>query len=102
VNDRLIVAPRSATVRTRLAKSQQLKASINYLECPTCHTAVDLVKRESGPAIVHSLCLGQAKRNGISVVDLGDGFGIEQIVIAYKASTLKQSLMSDLFEWLTR
>jgi DNA-binding transcriptional LysR family regulator len=102
VHDRLIVAPRSATVRTRLAKSQQLKRSINYLECPTCHTAIDLVNRESGPAIVHSLCLGQGKRNGISVVDLGDGFGIEQIVIAYKASTLKQSLMSDLFEWLTR
>ncbi|HEY2527486.1 MAG TPA: LysR family transcriptional regulator [Xanthobacteraceae bacterium] len=102
VHDRLIVAPRSATVRTRLAKSQKLKGSINYLECPTCHTAIDLVKRESGPAIVHSLCLSQAKRNGISVVDLGNGFGIEQIVVAYKASTLKQSLMSDLFEWLAR
>ena len=55
IGDRLLVAPRSATVRTRLAKSQALKSWINYLECPTCHTAIDLVKRESGPAIVHTL-----------------------------------------------
>jgi DNA-binding transcriptional LysR family regulator len=102
VGDRLIVAPRSATVRTRLAKSQQLKPAINYLECPTCHTAIDLVKRESGPAIVHSLCLGQIEAAGIRAFDLGRAFGVEQFVIAYKASTVKQSVMSDLLTWLTR
>src|SRR5262249_1121393 len=100
ITDRLIVAPRSATVRARVAKSQHLKGSINYLECPTCHTAIDLVKRESGPAIVHSLCLSQVETNGIRSIDLGKPFGIEQIVVAYKASTLKQSVMTDLLEWL--
>ncbi len=102
IRDRLIVAPRSATVRARVAKSQQLKGSINYLECPTCHTAIDLVKRESGPAIVHSLCLGQIERDSIRAIDLGKGFGVEQVVIVYKASTLKQSVMNDLLEWLVR
>jgi DNA-binding transcriptional LysR family regulator len=101
VGDRLIVAPRSATVRTRLARSQQLKSSINYLECPTCHTAIDLVKRGSGPAIVHSLCLSQIEADGIRAIDLGKTFGVEQFVIAYKAGTVKQSVMSDLLEWLT-
>ena len=102
VGDRLLVAPRSATVRTRLAKSQALKTSINYLECPTCHTAIDLVKRESGPAIVHTLCLDQVEADGIRAIDLGKSFGVEQFVIAYKASTVKQSVMRDLLEWLTR
>jgi DNA-binding transcriptional LysR family regulator len=102
IADRLIVAPRSATVRTRLAKSQQLKSAINYLECPTCHTAIDLVKRESGPAIVHSLCLRQVATDGIRAIDLGKNFGVEQFVIVYKAGTLKQSVMNDLLEWLTR
>lgn len=102
VGDRLLVAPRSATVRTRLAKSHQLKDAINYLECPTCHTAIDLVKLGSGPAIVHSLCLAQVETGGIRAIDLGKGFGVEQFVIACKASTLKQAVMSDLLEWLMR
>jgi DNA-binding transcriptional LysR family regulator len=102
IGDRLIVAPRSATLRTRLAKSPQLKSSINYLECPTCHTAIDLVKRESGPAIVHTFCLRQVEADGIRAIDLGRSFGVEQFVIAYKASTLKQSVMRDLLDWLTR
>ncbi len=102
IGDRLLVAPRSATVRTRLAKSQALKPSINYLECPTCHTAIDLVRRESGPAIVHTLCLNQIEADGIRAADLGKSFGIEQFVIAYKASTVKQSVMRDLLEWLVR
>jgi DNA-binding transcriptional LysR family regulator len=102
IGDRLLVAPRSATVRTRLANSRQLKPSINYLECPTCHTAIDLVKRESGPAIVHSLCLSQVDADGIRAFDLGKSFGVEQFVIAYKAGTVKQPVMRDLLEWLTR
>jgi DNA-binding transcriptional LysR family regulator len=102
VGDRLLVAPRSATVRTRLGRSPQLKPSVNYLECPTCHTAIDLVKRESGPAIVHTFCLNQVEADGIRAIDLGKSFGVEQFVIAYKASTVKQSVMRDLLEWLTR
>ena len=102
VGDRLLVAPRSATVRTRLGRSPQLKPSVNYLECPTCHTAIDLVKRESGPAIVHTLCLDHVEAGGIRAIDLGRSFGVEQFVIAYKASTVKQTVMRDLLEWLTR
>jgi DNA-binding transcriptional LysR family regulator len=102
VRDRLIVAPRSATVRARVAKWQQLKDTVNFLECPTCHTAIDLVKRESGPAIVHTLCLDQVELNGIRAIDLGKGFGVEQVIVAYKASILKQSIMNDLLEWLVR
>jgi hypothetical protein len=51
---------------------------------------------------VHTLCLGQVERNGIRAIDLGKGFGVEQVIVAYKASTLKQSIMSDLLEWLVR
>jgi DNA-binding transcriptional LysR family regulator len=102
IGDRLLVAPRSATVRARLAKSAALKPPINYLECPTCHTAIDLVRRESGPAIVHTLCLAQVDADGIRAIDLGKSFGVEQFVIAYKASTVKQPVMRDLLEWLTR
>jgi DNA-binding transcriptional LysR family regulator len=100
VRDRLIVAPRSATVRTRVIKSQQLKNTVNFLECPTCQTAIDLVRRESGPAIVHTLCLGQVDKNSVRAIDLGKNFGVEQFVIAYKASTLKLPLMADLLGWL--
>ncbi|HZR62770.1 MAG TPA: LysR family transcriptional regulator [Xanthobacteraceae bacterium] len=102
VRDRLIIAPRSATVRARVAKWPELKGAVNYLECPTCHTAIDLVKRESGPAIVHTLCLHQAETTGIRAIDLGRGHGVEQVIVAYKASTLKQSIMKDLLEWLVR
>lgn len=102
VRDRLIVAPRSATVRARVAKWQHLKDTVNFLECPTCHTAIDLVKRQSGPAIVHTLCLGQIALGGIRAVDLGKSFGVEQVIVAYKASILKQSIMSDLLDWLVR
>jgi DNA-binding transcriptional LysR family regulator len=102
VRDRLIIAPRSATVRARVAKWPQLKGTVNYLECPTCHTAIDLVRRESGPAIVHTLCLDQAETTGIRSIDLGKGYGVEQIIVAYKASTLKQPIMKDLLDWLVR
>lgn len=100
IRERVILAPRSATVRARVEKWQQLKDKINVLECPTCHTAVDLVRRGSGPAIVHTLCLSQAEKNGIRATDLGKTFGVEQYVIAYKASTLKQRVMDDLLDWL--
>ena len=71
VRERLIIAPRSATVRARVGKWPELKGTVNFLECPTCHTAIDLVKRESGPAIVHTLCLHQAETTGIRAIDLG-------------------------------
>jgi DNA-binding transcriptional LysR family regulator len=102
IGNRLIVAPRSATARARLTKSLQSRGSINFLECPTCHTAIDLVKRESGPAIVHSLCLSQVDTTGIRAIDLGKTFGIEHFVIAYKAGTAKQPVMRDLLAWLIR
>ena len=41
-------------------------------------------------------------RERIRAIDLGKSFGVEQFVIAYKAGTVKQSVMSDLLEWLTR
>ncbi|MGH6672831.1 MAG: LysR family transcriptional regulator [Xanthobacteraceae bacterium] len=102
IGNRLLVAPRSATVRARLANSRQLRPSINYLECPTCHTAIDLVKRASGPAIVHTFCLGRVEADGIRAIDLGKSFGVEQFVIAYKAGTVREPVMRDLLEWLTR
>lgn len=102
VRDRLIIAPRTATVRARVAKWPQLKGTVNFLECPTCHTAIDLVKRQSGPAIVHTLCLHQAETTGIRSIDLGKGYGVEQVIVAYKASTLKQPIMKDLLDWLVR
>jgi len=102
VRDRLIIAPRSATVRARVGKWPQLKGSVNFLECPTCHTAIDLVKRESGPAIVHTLCLHQAETTGIRAIDLGKSHGVEQVIVAYKASTLREPIMKDLLAWLVR
>ena len=102
VRDRLIIAPRSATVRARVGKWPQLKGTVNFLECPTCHTAIDLVKRESGPAIVHTLCLDQAETTGIRAIDLGKGYGVEQVIVAYKASTLREPIMKDLLDWLVR
>ena len=60
------------------------------------------MRRESSPAIMHTLCLDQVEADDIRAVDLGKSFGVEQFVIAYKASTVKQSVMRDLLEWLTR
>ena len=51
---------------------------------------------------MHTLCLDQVEADDIRAVDLGKSFGVEQFVIAYKASTVKQSVMRDLLEWLTR
>ncbi len=102
LRDRLIIAPRTATVRARVGKWPELKGTVNFLECPTCHTAIDLVKRESGPAIVHTLCLHQAETTGIRAIDLGKGHGVEQIIVAYKASTLREPIMKDLLAWLVR
>jgi hypothetical protein len=57
---------------------------------PTRHTAIDPVRRESSPAIMHTLCLDQVEADDIRAVDLGKSFGVEQFVIAHKASTVKQ------------
>ena len=59
------------------------------------------MRRESSPAITHTLCLNQVEADGIRAIDLGKSFGVEQFIIAYKASTVKQSVMRDLLEWLT-
>ncbi|MFZ3354408.1 MAG: hypothetical protein WA268_26470 [Xanthobacteraceae bacterium] len=51
---------------------------------------------------MHTLCLDPVEVDGIRAVDLGKSFGVEQFVIAHKASTVKQSVMRDLLEGLTR
>jgi hypothetical protein len=45
-------------------------------------------------------CAAQVAPDGIRVLDLGNSFGVEQFVIAYKASSVRQSVMNDLLEWL--
>lgn len=97
---RLVIAPRGTALRQLLRQSPLMEGRPNVLECPTCATALDLVRLGAGPAIVHTIC---APRGGdLYARDLGDRHGLMQIVVAYRRGALRTRAAEAFYEHLTR
>lgn len=97
---RLIIAPRGTALRQLLRQSPHMEGAPNVLECPTCATALDLVRLGAGPAIVHTMC---APRGGdLYARDLGDRHGLMQVVVAYRRGALRTRAAEAFFERVAR
>lgn len=97
-NGRLIIAPRGSAIRQLLRGSGFLEGRSNVLECPTCQTAMDLVARGAGQAIVHTICARSDEKSGLAIEELGERHGKMQLVIAYKRGTRLSRAAQALFD----
>jgi DNA-binding transcriptional LysR family regulator len=96
---RLIIAPRGTALRQVLRQSPHMEGRPNVLECPTCATALDLVRLGAGPAIVHTMCA--PRTTDLYARDLGDRHGLMQVVVAYRRSTLRTRAAEAFYEHIT-
>jgi DNA-binding transcriptional LysR family regulator len=97
---RLFIAPRGTALRQVLRQSPHMEGRPNVLECPTCATALDLVRLGAGLAIVHTMC---APRNGdLYARDLGDRHGLMQVVVAYRRGALRTRAADAFYDHVTR
>lgn len=99
--DRLIVAPRGSAVRQVLRNSPFMEGKPNVLECPTCETAMELVRLGAGQAIVHTMC---APRWGadLEARELGERHGLMQLVVAYRRGAPRSRAAEAFFDHVTR
>jgi DNA-binding transcriptional LysR family regulator len=97
-NGRLIIAPRGSAIRQLLRGSGFFEGRSNILECPTCQTAIDLVARGAGQAIVHSICARRADKPDLTIEELGERHGKMQLVIAYKRGARLSRAAQALFD----
>ena len=95
---RLIIAPRGSAIRQLLRGSGFFEGRSNVLECPTCQTAIDLVSRGAGQAIVHSICAGREHNPELNIEELGERHGKMQLVIAYKRGARLSRAAQALFD----
>jgi DNA-binding transcriptional LysR family regulator len=70
----------------------------NVLECPTCQTAIDLVARGAGQAIVHTICARREEKAELNIEELGERHGKMQLVIAYKRGARLSRAAQALFD----
>jgi DNA-binding transcriptional LysR family regulator len=97
-NGRLIIAPRGSAIRQLLRGSGFFEGRSNILECPTCQTAIDLVARGAGQAIVHSICARREDKPDLTIEELGERHGKMQLVIAYKRGARLSRAAQALFD----
>ena len=97
---RLIIAPRGSAIRQWLRGSGFLEGRSNVLECPTCQTAIDLVARGAGQAIVHTICATREDKPELHIEELGEGHGKMQLVIAYKRGARLSRAAQALFDYV--
>ncbi len=97
---RLMIAPRGSALRQLLRNSPLIEPDANVLECPTCETAIDLVRLGTGPAVVHTMCAQRAGAD-LHVQDLGDRHGMMQIVVATRRGARRSRAAQAFFDHLT-
>ena len=95
---RLIIAPRGSAIRQLLRGSGFLEGRPNVLECPTCQTAIDLVTRGAGQAIVHTICARREEKPDLNVEELGERHGKMQLVVAYRRGMQLSRAAQALFD----
>ena len=103
VRDRLIVAPRGSATRKLLQEAKDLfpEGKRTLVECPTCQSAIELVDRGAGPALVHTLCVEGRLPQRLQRHDLGDEFASIPFSVLYRPSVSERAPTRFILEQLT-
>ncbi len=103
VRDRLIVAPRGASMRRLVAESTHLfpAGKRTLVECPTCQSAIELVDRDAGPALVHTICVEGRLPQGLQRLDLGEDFASNPFLVLYRPAVLDRAPTRFILEQMT-
>lgn len=103
VRDRLIVAPRGSATRRLVREASGLfpKSKRTLVECPTCQSAIDLVDRGAGPALVHTLCIEGRLPPRLQRLDLGADFGATPFMALYRPGVENQAPTRFILEAMT-
>jgi DNA-binding transcriptional LysR family regulator len=93
VRDRLIVAPRGSATRRLVREAADLfpEGKRTLLECPTCQSAIDLVDRGAGPALVHTVCVEGRLPPRLQRLDLGEDFGVTPFLVLYRPTIMSKA-----------
>jgi DNA-binding transcriptional LysR family regulator len=93
VRDRLIVAPRGSATRRLVREATDLfpEGKRTLLECPTCQSAIDLVDRGAGPALVHTVCVEGRLPPRLQRLDLGTDFGVTPFLVLYRPTIMAKA-----------
>lgn len=93
VRDRLIVAPRGSETRRLVQEAKGLfpEGKRTLVECPTCQSAIELVDRGAGPALVHTLCVEGRLPQRLQRHDLGDEFALIPFSVLYRPSVSERA-----------
>ncbi len=103
VRDRLIVAPRGSSMRRLVAASTHLfpEGKRTLVECPTCQSAIELVDRDAGPALVHTICVEGRLPQGLQRLDLGEDFASNPFLVLYRPAVLDRAPTRFILEQMT-
>jgi len=103
VRDRLIVAPRGSATRRLVQEAQGLFADgkRTLVECPTCQSALELVDRGAGPALVHTICVAGRVPRGLQQLDLGEEFASIPFMVLYRPTVTERPATRFILEQLT-
>ncbi len=93
VRDRLIVAPRGSATRRLVREAADLfpEGKRTLLECPTCQSAIDLVDRGAGPALVHTVCVEGRLPPRLQRLDLGEDLGVTPFLVLYRPTIMSKA-----------
>lgn len=99
VRDRLI-APRGSATRRLVAEATDLftDQKRTLVECPTCQSAIDLVDRGAGPALVHTICVEGRLPPSLQRLDLGDAFASIPFFVLYRPSVIERAATRFILE----
>lgn len=103
VRDRLIVAPRGSSMRRLVAESTHLfpAGKRTLVECPTCQSAIELVDRDAGTALVHTICVEGRLPQGLQRLDLGEDFASNPFLVLYRPAVLDRAPTRFILEQMT-
>ena len=103
VRDRLIVAPRGSSMRRLVAESTHIfpESKRTLVECPTCQSALELVDRDAGPALVHSICVDGRLPQGLQRLDLGEDFASTPFFVLYRPNVLDRAPTRFILDQMT-
>ncbi|MFN3891631.1 MAG: LysR family transcriptional regulator [Beijerinckiaceae bacterium] len=93
VRDRLIVAPRGSATRRLVKEANGVfpEGKRTLVECPTCQSAIELVHRDAGPALVHTICVEGRLPQGLQRLDLGEDFASIPFLVLYRPSVMDRA-----------
>ncbi len=103
VRDRLIVEPRGSATRRLVAEATDLFSDQKrtLVECPTCQSAIELVDRGAGPALVHTICVEGRLPQSLQRLDLGGAFATIPFLVLYRPSVMERAATRFILEQFT-